>query len=226
MTTFADADQLATYLYGITDAEAAPELGPEWVEQANYLLQLISADIEDAAGVPIEVGTDVALTLPGTWSRDLELPAGATTAVSSVSLNGEALAVGTYTWNNRTLIRRGVSSLNLLSEDEMEEDWNAYGMQGASWRGGFHWGGPASTVTVVRSLGFATLPPILESLAIRIAARTIGNPEQLTQETLAIYSSTYRTTGFDGSHVTDAERRRLRRVFGTATGGTITVAGR
>lgn len=62
---------------------------------------------------------------------------------------------------------------------------------------------------------------------LRIAARTFGNVGQITQETLAVYSVSYgaSTNTNDGSHVTKAERKRLRKML-NRTGGTITATGR
>ncbi len=98
-------------------------------------------------------------------------------------------------------------------------------MQGAGWRSGGHWGGPASTISVTYAWGQEDVPPFLRSLSIRTAARVIGNPAGLTQESLAVYSATYASSGdSDGSHLRAADRLRLRKMF-ARTGGTITAGG-
>lgn len=217
---FVSALELATYFNGTTDAA---ELTPEWIAQADLLLQMISADVEAAAGVPIEAGS-VTVLLPGTWSRDLELPAGPIASVASVSVNGIALDAASYYWNDRTLLRRGTNALDL---DE-EPDHYPISEQGAQHRSGRGWGGPSATVAAELSVGYsAPVPDFVRSLVLRIASRTFGNVGQLTQETLAVYSVSYgaSTNTNDGSHVTNNERKRLRKIL-NRTGGTITATGR
>lgn len=218
---FVSALELATYFNGTTDLA---ELTPEWIAQANILLEMISADVEAAAGVPIDAYSSTVL-LAGTWSRDLDLPAGPISAVSAVTLNGIALDATGYYFNDRNTLRRGVNALDLLDEDADDAGLH---QQGASSRAGRGWGGPAATVAVELAGGFADpVPDFVRSLVLRIAARTFGNVGQITQETLAVYSVSYgaSTNTNDGSHVTKAERKRLRKML-NRTGGTITATGR
>lgn len=215
MTQLVSALELATYFNGTTDLA---DLSTEWIAQANILLEHISADVEAAAGCPLEAAA-VTLLLPGTWGRDLELPVGQIREVSAVTLNGQPLPSSTWVWNQRNTLRRaaGLDS----DEDTVEEG------PGAHHRDGAHWGGPTSTVAVELEGGPAEVPAIARALVFRIAARTFGNVGQLTQETLGVYSVSYgaSTNTNDGSHVTKAERSRLRKAL-NRTGGTITVGGR
>lgn len=218
---FVSALELATYLNGTTDLA---DLTPEWIAQADLLLEMISADVEAAAGVPIEAFSSTVL-LAGTWSRDLELPAGPISAVSAVTINGIALDPTGFYWNDRALLRRGMTAIGIADDADYDHDLDD---QGAGSRSGSHWGGPASTVAVELTGGFAApVPDFIRSLVLRIAARTFGNVGQVTQETLAVYSVSYgaSTNTNDGSHVTASERKRLRKML-NRTGGTITVAGR
>lgn len=218
---FVSALELATYFNGTTDVA---DLTAEWIAQADLLLQMISADVEAAAGVPIEAGS-VTVLLAGTWSRDLELPAGPIASVSAVTVNGISVEPAGYYWNDRALLRRGMHAADVLDDDA--DDWPSSG-QGASSRSGRGWGGPSATVAAELSVGFAApVPDFVRSLVLRIAARTFGNVGQITQETLAVYSVSYgaSTNTNDGSHVTKAERKRLRKML-NRTGGTITATGR
>ena len=218
---FVSALELATYFNGTTDVA---DLTAEWIAQADLLLQMISADVEAAAGVPIEAGS-VTVLLAGTWSRDLELPAGPIASVSAVTVNGISVEPAGYYWNDRALLRRGMHAADGLDDDA--DDWPSSG-QGASSRSGRGWGGPAATVAAELSVGFAApVPDFIRSLVLRIAARTFGNVGQITQETLAVYSVSYgaSTNTNDGSHVTKAERKRLRKML-NRTGGTISAGGR
>jgi len=218
---FVSALELATYFNGTTDLA---DLTPEWIAQANLLLEMISADVEAAAGVPIDAGS-VTVLLAGTWSRDLELPAGPISSVSAVTVNGISVEPAGYYWNDRALLRRGMHAADVLDDDA--DDWPLSG-QGADSRAGRGWGGPAATVAAELAVGFAApVPDFIRSLVLRIAARTFGNVGQVTQETLAIYSVSYgaSTNTNDGSHVTAAERKRLRKML-NRTGGTISAGGR
>lgn len=213
--SFASPLELATYFNGTTDIT---DLSAEWIAQAQILLDMISADIESAAGVSIEEGSGT-VVLPGTWSRDLLLPAGPIRAVSSVSLNGQLLDASGYYWNELAIIRRGVGPFDL---DHDHEDRPEQGARGRSGRG---WGGPAAAVAVAWDFGFVEVPAFVKSLTLRIAGRTFGNVANVTQESLAIYSVTYgKSTADSGSHVSDAERKRLRHAL-NRTGGTITAGG-
>lgn len=219
MTQLVTALELATYFNGTTDED---DLTPEWIAQANALLVAISDDVELAAGVPILAAAEpVELLLPGTWSRDLRLP-GVIRSVESVTVNGLALSASSYTWNDRTLIRRGAG----LDVEDLE-DFPIEHVPGARYRDGETWGGPASTVAIVAGLGFEEAPGFVKSLVLRIAARTFGNVQQVTQETLAVYSVSYGASSNvnDGSHVTKAERKRLRQALNSRA-GTIDVGGR
>lgn len=223
---FVSALELATYFNGTTDIA---ELEPEWIAQADILLQMISADIEAAAGCTFDAGSRTAV-LAGSWSRDLELPAGPVSAITAVSLNGTSIGAADYVYNDRGMIRRGALEAWDASEEDYADDWSALGRQGAGWRSGTHWGGPFSTILVAYSSSFAEIPAVVRSLVYRIAARTFGNVANVTQESLAIYSVTYggnRSGGPDdsGSHVTKAERKRLRSMF-NRTAGTFQTAGR
>lgn len=214
MTQFATADDLATYLR-VGDPDE------EWTAQANLLLELISVDMQSAAGgQTIETGSGTH-KLAGTWDRDLELPQRPVTAITSVSVNGVAVASSAYTWNARQLIRRG--ALSYADDFDPEFDWHSLGFQGAGWLGGSHWGGPDSTVVVAYAWGLAAearAMAMLRSMALRVAGRTIENPQGVTSEQLGAYSVQYgRAAAAGSSHLNTAEVRALRKRFGR-TGGT------
>jgi len=209
--------QLATYFDGTT---VLADLTPGWIAQATILLDMISADIEIAAGVPLESAAVTAL-IAGTWNRDLLLPRGPVRTITAVNLNSTVLTAAEYEWNDRDLFRRG--SGDILGDGfDFDNDYSPLSGQGAAARSGGNWGGPSSTVRIEYTAGFAAVPTWATSLALRIAARTFGNVSDITQESLAIYSVTYRGdrgSGDSGSHVTDGERRRLRKIV-NRTGGT------
>lgn len=209
MTQFITAQELLTYLTGETISSPADD---EWVAQADALIEMISADVQAAARNRIVRGTDVAVKLAGTWSRDLDLPQRPVVAVTSVALNGTTISAGEFEWNERSLIRRG----------------GEIGTDGVSPLDGAHWGGPASTVAVTYTYGYATadVPDVVKSLVKRVAARTIGNTGGVSQETLGPYSVSYgNVLAAGGSHVTKHEAKMLRKRFST-TAGTFASASR
>lgn len=224
MTTFATPLELSQYLTG--NPATAGELDAAFVRQSTILLDLIGADIEQVAGTNFDFGAGTEL-LPGTWSRDLDIPRRPVRSVTSVAINGITVTPADYIWNERGLIRKGGASLTDLDEFDRIEDWTQFGQQGATWRAGGHWGGPASTVALEYAWGSATVPGFLRSMSLRTAARIIGNPHNLTQESLAVYSATYASTADDrtGSHLRDADRRRLKKLY-SRTSGTGQLGGR
>lgn len=207
-TQFVSPLELATYFAGTTDLA---DLSADWIAQATLLIEMISADIEDAAGVRIEASRRTVL-LAGTWSRDLELPGGIIRAVHAVTINGVALDAANWWWNDRHTLRRG-STIGAIDDCAADS-------------AGLSWGGPTSTIAVELEDGAADVPEIVRALTFRIAARTFGNVADITQESLAVYSVTYTQSrnAADGSHVRAAERSRLRRCF-NRTGGTIVATG-
>lgn len=215
--SFATPEDLSIYLTGVENET------PAWIAQAQLFLDMIAEDIKAAAGQDIEAGTGTHL-LPGTWNRDLVLPQRPVTAVTTVKVNGLTLVAGEYAWNDRQLLRRAADSLAFDGVDH--EDWAEHGPQGASWRSGRHWGGPASTVHVTYAWGHATVPGFLKSLSLRVAARSIGNAGAVSSEQLGIYSVQYRNTAANGTHLTDAEIAHLRRALGAPAGGTIEATAR
>lgn len=197
MTSFATVDELSIYLgHGPV---AAAGLDEATLEQWALLIRLVSADVELAAGIPIAGGSGTHF-LPGTYSRDLELPRVPLTIVS-VAVNGTALGAGDYFHNERGLLRRGASfDGNDLSTDS-----------------GTNWGGPESTVRISYTWT-ATIPDYVLAVVLRACARVIANTGGVTQESLGSYSVTYANATADGSHVTKAERGMLRRALNRTSG--------
>lgn len=182
---------------------------------AELLLQIAEANIEAEIG-PVLTAGDYDLTFAGTWAIDLVLP-GPVSAVSAVTMNGLALAGGTWMWNRRRTIRRGVATANGYDfADDADDDY--YGpRQGAqSLRTGLNWGGPDSAVQVAFTGGYTTIPADLKGLCLQLATRPFLNSGQVSAESLGAYSVTYALA--DGAPVgvalTDVERRTLRRRYG------------
>lgn len=225
MTTFATPTELAVYLTGQTPESPDDD---EWVAQAELILDLVSDDIRAGArnniAEPSPAPVEETLKLAGTWGRDLEIPGAPIQQVISVEVNGTPVD---YTFNDRQTLRIGAGTLPTVftATDEGPSGNVGQGAQGSpdydSSLG--HWGGPTSTVSVelVRGYQDDKVPGFVRSMAIRVAARTIGNPTALTQETLGPYSASYgQVLAAGGSHLTDKETKLLRQKF-SKTAGTI-----
>ena len=188
----------------------------EWIAQADALLTYVSADMQVAARNRIIRTTDATAKLAGTWNRDLLLPQRPVVSVTSVSLNGNAIALPDYTWNDRYLLRRyGRFGTYADLEHLAPHD-------------GAHWGGPDSTVEVVYTFGYeaASVPTWIKAMCLRVASRAITNPEQVSQESLGAYSVSYGSRMADGgTWVTKTEakllRSRLSHTAGTAKAGSL-----
>ncbi len=219
MTAFLTPLELAEYLMGTQDES---DLSAEWITQATALIADVSAEVEAAAGFPIDTAAETStgtVDLPGVWGRDLELPHGPVAEVTAVAVNGVALDTAAWWWNGRALLRAGTApGFGDDDTDDLDETGGATGRSTASW------GGPANTISVTYSWISATVPAIVKALTRRVCARALGNPTQITQETLGPYSVSYGSSGAagrEGSIVTEAERRRLRKALGSAGSGTI-----
>jgi hypothetical protein len=200
VTTFATPDEVSIYLGRGPLPRGDGVSNQAELEQWALLIELVSADVQIAAGREILAGTGTHL-LAGTWGSDLVLPQTPVTSVTSVSVNGVALGSGDYAWNSRALLRRGGTF------DEAGAD-----------PGSATWGGPSSTISVTYAWGEEAVPTWAKSVTLRAIARVVGNPSQVTQESLGVYSATYAQVTGDGSHITRAERKYLRRIGGRVAG--------
>ena len=184
--------------------------------QAELILDLVSAEIEAETGQTFESATATDL-LAGTWSRDLELPKRPVTAVTTVKVNDVALGAGEFEFNDRNLIRRAstfTGNFDSLNEAEYGGDYTDEA-QGARHENGSHWGGPASTITVTYTHGYATVPDDIRLMVLRAAARQLNNPVGVRQEALGAYSVTYPEVGAGsgGTVLNSTERSELRRRY-------------
>lgn len=198
----------------------ASESTDEEFARAALLLDIVTAEMKAEMGQQIEEGT-ATVTLAGTYARDLELPQRPVTAVTSVSQSGLTLAAGSWTWNDRGLIRRGA----LYADDVRYDDDYEFHAQGATYQDGGHWGGPTSTVTVTYTYGLEDIPDDLRGMCLRVAMRQFSNPDGVRSEQLGAYSVTYPddsssqgSTLYGTGVLTGEERRTLRRRYGRVAG--------
>lgn len=173
---------------------------------ATYYLDVASAAVRDAAGVPISQATST-IKLEGKPGRRLQLPGPPITAVATVELDEEAIT----DWR--------------LRSDAL---WRACGWQSV-------WCEP-SEVIVTQTHGLVVVPADIVDLVCRLAVAALvawrGAPDgsglaatgNIRQETLGDYSVTYNSSGqITEMSLPDQVRRRLAARFG---GGAAVVGSR
>lgn len=156
VSQFATANELATIIKRTFNAEE--------IAAADLLLQLISGEIQRHTGQHIELVTDDHVTLHGNYGRQLVLPQWPVIAVSAVSINGNAVAAGTWTFAGNILYRGSLPVFN------GPDDWGG-DLSATSW-----WG-PLAAIAVTYTHGFATIPDDVRSVCLRAGARALERPE-------------------------------------------------
>jgi len=194
MAAFATPDDLADYL------GRADRFGdPTEYRQAVMLLNLASAEIRAWTRQTIDLVSNDAVTLAGTWSSALELPERPVVSVSSVALDGQALTAGSGYERVGASLHIG-ASLVLSGRGSLH--------QGATGARAGYWGGPDVTVAVTYTHGWSTIPDVVRSATLAIAARMVGGSLGVRQESIAGYSVTYMNPGATAT-LTDPEKASL-----------------
>lgn len=160
----------------------------EETAQAEFLLDLAGACIEEEIGQSLELSTDT-VTLDGNGARKLVLPRWPVTAVTSVTVlhdldDDEVLEFGAdhdYTWSAAgTLTRRC-----------------------ACWPEGDR------NIEAVVTAGLATTPTSLKRIALRLCVAPWSNPNNLSAESLGDLSRTYNTATDLGMEISNSDRKLL-----------------
>lgn len=152
---------------------------------ADAVLAAVSDDIRGVGNQAIDITAspaDTTVVLNGTWADSVTLPERPVIEIVSVTVNGAEVASG---------------------------DWYFHRPDQIVKPGGFD--GPEYPITVVYKHARAAVPGWLKTLTMRVAARTIGNPSGLLQETNGDYSVSHPRTE---TMLTPAERKLVRRKLG------------
>lgn len=160
---------------------------------ADLALTLVTDAIKTETDQQIEHVTNDVVTLQGNWTNKLELPEWPVLGVSAVTVNGAALAAGTWFLAAHTLWRGNLPIFN------GPDDWGG-DLFFSSWLG------PGQAIVVTYSHGFATIPDVIRAVCIRAALRLVGNPEGLKSETVGTSRSDP-----DPDLLTDNEKQLLNR---------------
>lgn len=174
---------------------------PPETAAANLILAGVTGAIQRAARQQIQLVTDDTVELRGVWNQDLKLPQRPVLDVSAVTLRDPA----------------GISLALISTRDYV---WNRFGdLQ----RIGFiariprpiegYWGGPAATVTVTYTHGFATIPDDIQAICLNAAARAFYAPESsIATDGSGGFTAGRTTVGY----LTADEQKELKRVYGRA----------
>lgn len=196
MAAFATPDDLADYLGRDRFTE------PAEYRQAVMVLNLASGEIRAWTRQTIDLVTNDAVVLAGSWGSALRLPEQPVVSVSSVSLDGTSLVSGTDYELACGILLFGIT-LPL----------SGVLYQGASSRvGGAHWGGPGAVVAVTYTHGFADVPMAVKNVTLSIASRLIegaGPGVQRRHETIAGWSETV-SYGVESGSLSGAEMESIR----------------
>lgn len=160
----------------------------EETAQAEFLLDLAGACIEEETGQSLELATDT-LVLDGAGGRKLVLPRWPVTAVTSVTLlkdtgDDEVLTFGAdhdYTWSAAGTLTR----------------------VGACWPEGDR------AIEAVVTAGLVSFPMSLKRIAMRLCVAPWTNPNNLSAETLGDLSRTYNTATDIGMELSNSDRKLL-----------------
>ena len=140
---------------------------------------------------------DAEVTIDPDGDDFLELPFYPVTGITSVTVNGAALAATDYTFDTLGFVRRRVTSVADPSTDT-----------GLTYR----WPDRGVDIVVTYSYGVASATPPAEVVAVvaELAAGRIVNPSQAAQESLGDRSISFGSGGATGDGLNDDQRRRLR----------------
>lgn len=199
MTAFATAEDLANRLnLVLTDDE---------VTRAEALLADASDEIRSETEQTVNLVTDDVLVRPGTTDERILLPQRPVVNVSSIEIDGSAIT--DWYLAGDEIVRSSGTILELL------DDFPSRGYRG--------FGRESRQLRIVYSHGFAddAIPRRLKNITVEMVVRVWVNPASVIQENVAGVETTFAPYADPprGLQLTDSERRALRRLFGSQSGG-------
>lgn len=142
--------------------------------------------IRDYLGQTVDLVTE-AVTIWGSDTQALTLPELPVVSIASIVSNGTAIT--DYTFDQYGLVWRNATSFT-------------YWAQPGYWSRGLQY-------VVTYTHGYATVPGIIKTTALRLARSAVGRPDGVRQESVAGYSATYLT---DDDILSVLQRRRVKRI--------------
>lgn len=194
MTALGDVDNVLT-LAQVTDPTA------DQTALATLLVDHASAAIRNYTGLTITTATTTD-RFAGVWGPVLSLRQWPVTAVSAVKVN--TTTITGWEWDGMNGIRRNaIGTASHIQDVERRQGASLSGPAGS-------WGGPANTVEVTYTHGWATVPADIAAICEGMAASAFATPIGVRSEQLGSYAVTY-TVESSGSSVrmTILEARQL-----------------
>lgn len=168
------------------------------LDQVDLLLDIASSTIRDFTVQTLSLVDDDVLELRGGFARDFYLPERPVLDVTSISLNDQPFAAGSYraSSDGRVTIDRSAWSAVVNGPD-------------VAVRG--HWGGDERFLTVVYSHGYDPVPASIKGVCLDLVRRGIVAPDAgvIRQESLGSYNVSYAPEA--ASVLSTGDERRLRR---------------
>lgn len=149
-------------------------------QRAQLLLDLASGRIDNVAGQTLSQVADEAITVDGTGSDLIVLPAWPVTVISTVTADAIVLVEGG------------------------DYEWSAAGLL---WRLDGTWPAAPRSVQVTYTHGYAEVPEVIRSVALNVAAVWWANPSRKQSENIGDYA--YRVSSTPNADI-DAELERVR----------------
>ena len=129
--------------------------------QATMALEMATADIQGWTRRRLERVANDVIELEGTLEREIVLPSWPVVAVTTVKVDGVTVPAAEYTRVGRSL-------------------WRNSG-----------WGEPGEIVEVTYTHGYSPIPDDIRMATVKLAVRTLQNPQGIRQEGIGSYSVTY-----------------------------------
>lgn len=157
------------------------------IAQAEANLEEASDKIRDYLSQTIDLVTDDVVTIWGSGTRALTLPELPVVSIASIVCNGTAITDWT------------VDQYGLVWRNSTGYDYCA---QPGYWSRSLQY-------VVTYTHGYAVVPGIIKTTALRLARSAVGRPDGVAQESVAGYSATYLT---DDDILSVLQRRVVKRI--------------
>lgn len=131
----------------------------------------------------------------GTWEQRITLPQRPVTNISSITINGTAVAAGSYSWdrNGNIDILSGSFQPDVSGgfSGSKSNLWGPAGSTFLNYATGPNWNGPTAQIVVVYDHGFATVPSDITDEVAGLVASRIATPTGISMEQVGGYKVSY-----------------------------------